>query len=131
MTLWPAPPYLLSLGVSKSHMALVFAAGPLSGLIVQPVVGAPPSSAHRIASTPLSRSYLNAGMLSDSCKSRFGRRRPYIVFGTLLCVAAMLLLGFTRSIASVFTLPGSASVRPVAILGLFAIADVRVARMMG
>ena len=34
-----ASPYLLSLGLSKSLMAIVFLAGPLSGLIVQPIVG--------------------------------------------------------------------------------------------
>ena len=34
-----ASPYLLSLGLTKSHMAMVFLAGPLSGLIVQPLVG--------------------------------------------------------------------------------------------
>lgn len=34
-----ASPYLLSLGLSKSLMAIVFLAGPLSGLIVQPLIG--------------------------------------------------------------------------------------------
>ena len=34
-----ASPYLISLGLSKSWMSLVFLAGPLAGLIVQPVVG--------------------------------------------------------------------------------------------
>jgi hypothetical protein len=34
-----ASPYLLSLGLTKSLMAIVFVAGPLSGLIVQPLVG--------------------------------------------------------------------------------------------
>lgn len=34
-----ASPYLLHLGMSKSHMAIVFVAGPLSGLIVQPCIG--------------------------------------------------------------------------------------------
>lgn len=34
-----APPYLLDLGLSKSAMAAVFVAGPLSGLIVQPLIG--------------------------------------------------------------------------------------------
>ena len=34
-----ASPYLLSLGLSKSSMAGVFVAGPLSGLIVQPLIG--------------------------------------------------------------------------------------------
>lgn len=45
-----ASPYLLSLGLSKSLMAIVFLAGPLSGLIVQPVIG----TSHRLrASTAL------------------------------------------------------------------------------
>jgi hypothetical protein len=34
-----ASPYLLSLGLSKSKMAIVFVAGPLSGLLVQPLIG--------------------------------------------------------------------------------------------
>lgn len=34
-----ASPYLLSLGLSKSLMSIVFVAGPLSGLIVQPLIG--------------------------------------------------------------------------------------------
>ncbi|KAH9986289.1 major facilitator superfamily domain-containing protein [Russula vinacea] len=33
-----ASPYLISLGLSKSLMALVFLAGPLSGLVVQPLI---------------------------------------------------------------------------------------------
>ena len=32
-------PYLISLGLSKSAIAIVFLAGPLSGLIVQPLIG--------------------------------------------------------------------------------------------
>jgi len=76
-----ASPYLLSLGLSKSSMAVVFVAGPLSGLIVQPLIG----------------------VLADNSTSRFGRRRPYMLLGTIICVFAMLLLGFTRPVASVFT----------------------------
>lgn len=34
-----ASPYLLELGLSKSLMSLVFVAGPLSGLIMQPLIG--------------------------------------------------------------------------------------------
>lgn len=34
-----ASPYLISLGLSKSFMSMVFLAGPLSGLIVQPLIG--------------------------------------------------------------------------------------------
>ncbi|KAF5324984.1 hypothetical protein D9619_009553 [Psilocybe cf. subviscida] len=76
-----ASPYLLSLGLSKSSMAGVFVAGPLSGLIMQPLIG----------------------VLADNCTSRFGRRRPYMMLGTIICIFAMLLLGFTRGVASIFT----------------------------
>jgi len=35
-----ASPYLLSLGLSRSKMAFVFVAGPVSGLVMQPLIGA-------------------------------------------------------------------------------------------
>ncbi|KAJ3795466.1 sucrose transporter [Lentinula aff. detonsa] len=76
-----ASPYLLSLGLSKSAMAVVFVAGPLSGLVMQPVIG----------------------VLADSNTSRWGRRRPYMVIGTVLCVFAMALLGWTKEVAGVFS----------------------------
>ncbi|KAJ7120250.1 hypothetical protein C8R44DRAFT_877688 [Mycena epipterygia] len=80
-----ASPYLISLGFSTSHVALVFLAGPFSGLVVQPLVGA----------------------FADTNTSRWGRRRPYILAGCLLCVTGMLLLGYTRAVAGVFTQYGS------------------------
>ncbi|KAJ7050399.1 major facilitator superfamily domain-containing protein [Mycena amicta] len=76
-----APPYLLSLGLAKSNMAIVFAAGPLSGFLVQPLIG----------------------ILADNSTSRWGRRRPYMLTGCVLCAAGMLLLGFTREFAAIFT----------------------------
>ncbi|KAL1743634.1 major facilitator superfamily domain-containing protein [Schizophyllum fasciatum] len=76
-----ASPYLLSLGMSKSAMAVVFVAGPLSGLVMQPLIG----------------------VLADNCTSRLGRRRPYMIGGVALCSCAMLLLGYTRPIAAIFT----------------------------
>ncbi|KAG8942104.1 hypothetical protein FRC04_003859 [Tulasnella sp. 424] len=65
-----ASPYLLSLGLSKSLMSIVFVAGPLSGLIVQPLIG----------------------VLADHSKSRFGRRRPYMLGGSLICAADRAIL---------------------------------------
>ncbi|KAG6856083.1 hypothetical protein H0H87_007523 [Tephrocybe sp. NHM501043] len=76
-----ASPYLLSLGLSKSAMSLVFLAGPLSGLFMQPIIG----------------------VLADASTSRFGRRRPFMMAGTVVCVLSMLLLGYTRDFASLFT----------------------------
>ncbi|KAF9072613.1 major facilitator superfamily domain-containing protein [Rhodocollybia butyracea] len=76
-----ASPYLLSLGMSKSAMAVVFVAGPLSGLVMQPIIG----------------------VLADSNTSRWGRRRPYMIIGTILCVFAMMLLGWTKEVAGIFS----------------------------
>ncbi|KZS96359.1 MFS general substrate transporter [Sistotremastrum niveocremeum HHB9708] len=78
-----ASPYLISLGLTKSLMSLVFIAGPLSGLIMQPLVGS----------------------LADRSTLRWGRRRPFIVAGTLVCVFGMMLLGFTRHFSNIFTSP--------------------------
>ncbi|CAG8721540.1 2538_t:CDS:2, partial [Cetraspora pellucida] len=73
-------PYLLDLGLSKPFMSLVWLAGPLAGLLVQPLVGA----------------------LSDNSTSRFGRRRPYIVVGSLAVVLSFIFIGWTREIANLF-----------------------------
>ncbi|EGU12923.1 hypothetical protein RTG_00964 [Rhodotorula toruloides ATCC 204091] len=80
-----ASPFLLSLGVSKSMMSVVFLAGPLSGLIVQPLVG----------------------VLSDGCKSSLGRRRPFIIGGCVLTSLSVLMLGWSKEIAGVFAKDGT------------------------
>ncbi|KAI0644153.1 hypothetical protein C8Q79DRAFT_1021988 [Trametes meyenii] len=79
-------PYLLSLGLSKAAVLTAFLASPISGLVIQPLIG----------------------VLTNNSKSRFGRRRPYMLFGAPICTCAMLLLGFTRRFASIF-LPGPSS----------------------
>jgi len=61
-------------------MSIAFIAGPLSGLFVQPLIGA----------------------VADSSTLRFGRRKPYMLVGSILCALAMLLLEFTKYIASWF-----------------------------
>ncbi|KAK8854544.1 hypothetical protein IAR55_003283 [Kwoniella newhampshirensis] len=73
-----ASPYLLDLGLSKSFMSLVFMAGPLSGLVVQPLIG----------------------IFADRSRSPLGRRRPFMLIGCAICVSAMMLLGWTREISS-------------------------------
>ncbi|KAI1107557.1 MFS general substrate transporter [Jackrogersella minutella] len=73
-------PYLLSLGLTKSKTSLVWIAGPLSGLIVQPIVGA----------------------LADESTSKWGRRKPFIIFGSILSALCLLTLGFTKEIVGFF-----------------------------
>lgn len=67
-----AKPYLVSLGLSKSLTALVWLAAPLCGVVVQPIVG----------------------ILSDRTRSRWGRRKPFIVGGTTGVILSTLSLGF-------------------------------------
>ncbi|KAF3042054.1 hypothetical protein E8E11_004833 [Didymella keratinophila] len=69
-------PYLLSLGLSKSMLALVWIAGPLSGVLVQPYVG----------------------LKSDNCRITWGKRRPFILGGAIATIASLMLLGWAREI---------------------------------
>jgi solute carrier family 45, member 1/2/4 len=69
-------PYLLSLGLSKSLMALVWIAGPLSGTLVQPYVG----------------------MLSDNCRIPWGKRKPFMIGGAAATVVSLLMLAWTKEI---------------------------------
>jgi solute carrier family 45 protein 1/2/4 len=70
-------PYLVSLGLARPVLSLVWLAGPLSGLIMQPLIGA----------------------WSDRCKSRFGRRRPFIVVGSVCVVVSLLAVAHSQTIA--------------------------------
>lgn len=73
-------PYLLSLGLTKGQTSLVWVAGPLSGLIVQPIIG----------------------VLADESTSRWGRRRPIIAVGSVIVALGLLSLGFTKEIIASF-----------------------------
>ncbi|KAI7901771.1 major facilitator superfamily domain-containing protein [Cokeromyces recurvatus] len=69
-------PYLLSLDLSKELTALVWLAGPLSGLIVQPLIGA----------------------FSDKCTSRLGKRRPFIIVAGILTCISMVGVAYAKEI---------------------------------
>ncbi|KAF7559778.1 hypothetical protein G7046_g4380 [Stylonectria norvegica] len=71
-------PYLLSLGLSKSLMALVWIAGPLTGTLVQPYVG----------------------MLSDNCRLPWGKRKPFMVGGAAATIMALMFLAWTKEIVA-------------------------------
>ncbi|ORX57810.1 MFS general substrate transporter [Piromyces finnis] len=80
-------PYLLSLGLPKSLTALVWLAGPLSGLIIQPLIG----------------------FYSDRCTSKYGRRRPYILAGTLLVIFSILMISYSKEIGSFLAFCGNSN----------------------
>ncbi|KAI6003738.1 MFS general substrate transporter [Pisolithus albus] len=70
-------PFLLSLGISEQVTSLVWLAGPISGLVAQPLIGA----------------------ISDSSTSKY-RRRYWICLSTAALVAAILGLAYCASMAA-------------------------------
>ena len=59
---------------------MVWIAGPLSGLVMQPLVGA----------------------VTDNSRSRWGRRRPFMIGGSILVVMCLLVLGWTKEVVGFF-----------------------------
>lgn len=58
------------LGADEATMPLLWLAGPMTGLIIQPIVGA----------------------MSDRTRSRLGRRTPYFLVGAVICSLALFLM---------------------------------------
>ena len=66
------PPMLLKAGLSETHMTGVLGVGPLLGFLVVPIIG----------------------RASDKCRSRYGRRRPFILALSLLVVISLLIIPY-------------------------------------
>lgn len=64
------------LGADPEQIPLLNLAGPVTGLLVQPIVGA----------------------MSDKTVSRFGRRRPYFVVGAIVCSLCLLAMPYSSSL---------------------------------
>lgn len=64
------------LGADEATMPLLWLAGPMTGLIVQPVVGA----------------------LSDRTSSRLGRRTPYFLVGAIICSLALFAMPYSPTL---------------------------------
>ncbi|WP_232496117.1 MFS transporter [Novosphingobium kaempferiae] len=58
------------LGASEARMPLLWLAGPVTGLVIQPLIGA----------------------MSDRTLSRLGRRTPYFLIGAVLCTLSLLAM---------------------------------------
>ncbi|CAN7078052.1 unnamed protein product [Brassica oleracea var. botrytis] len=69
-------PYVQLLGIQHKWASLIWLCGPISGMLVQPIVG----------------------YHSDRCTSRFGRRRPFIVAGAGLVTVAVFLIGYAADL---------------------------------
>ncbi len=64
------------LGADEASLPILQLAGPLTGLLVQPIIGA----------------------MSDRTNSRWGRRTPYFVFGAILCSLGLFFMPLSSSI---------------------------------
>jgi len=64
------------LGADEASLPLLWLAGPVTGLLVQPLIGA----------------------LSDRTDSRWGRRTPYFMIGALLCSLGLLAMPFSPTL---------------------------------
>ncbi|XP_021284968.1 sucrose transport protein SUC4 [Herrania umbratica] len=86
-------PYVQELGIPHAWASIIWLCGPLSGLLVQPLVG----------------------HMSDRCTSRFGRRRPFIVAGAVSIITAVLIIGHSADIGWLFGDTGSYRPRAIAV----------------
>ena len=64
------------LGASESELPLLQLAGPITGLVIQPLIGA----------------------MSDKTGGRWGRRTPYFLLGAVLCTVGLIFMPLSSSI---------------------------------
>ncbi|KAG2662707.1 hypothetical protein PVAP13_1KG551500 [Panicum virgatum] len=69
-------PYIQTLGIDHAMASFIWLCGPITGFVVQPCVG----------------------VWSDKCRSKYGRRRPFILAGCLMICAAVTLIGFSADL---------------------------------
>ncbi|CAA0834694.1 Sucrose transport protein SUC3 [Striga hermonthica] len=69
-------PYIQTLGIGHEFSSFIWLCGPITGLVVQPCVG----------------------IWSDKCTSKYGRRRPFILIGSLMISIAVIIIGFSADI---------------------------------
>lgn len=64
------------LGADEATMPLLWLAGPMTGLIIQPIVGA----------------------MSDRTNSRMGRRTPYFLVGAVICTLSLFAMPYSSAL---------------------------------
>lgn len=67
---------LLELGLSATLVSYAWLAGPIAGIVVQPLVGT----------------------WSDGCRSRLGRRRPFLLAGSGVTILCLLLFAYAQEV---------------------------------
>ncbi len=70
------------LGADEANFPWLGIAGPLTGLLVQPIIG----------------------VMSDRTLSRWGRRTPYFLIGALMCAFGLFFMPFSQSLIMAFSI---------------------------
>jgi maltose/moltooligosaccharide transporter len=70
------------LGADEKNFAWLGIAGPLTGLIIQPIIGS----------------------MSDRTNSRWGRRTPYFLIGAIMCTLGLFLMPLSAAVMMAFSL---------------------------
>jgi maltose/moltooligosaccharide transporter len=70
------------LGADEKNFAWLGIAGPLTGLIIQPIIGS----------------------MSDRTSSRWGRRTPYFLIGAIMCAMGLFLMPLSATVLMAFSL---------------------------
>ncbi|KAI9098558.1 hypothetical protein K1719_025183 [Acacia pycnantha] len=87
-------PYVQLLGIPHTWAAFIWLGGPISGMIIPPIVG----------------------YYSDHCTSRFGRRSPFIAAGALSLAVGVFLIGSATDMGHMFGDSLEKKIRPRAIV---------------
>ncbi len=70
------------LGADEADFPWLGIAGPLTGLLVQPIIG----------------------VMSDRTLSKFGRRTPYFLIGAIMCMAGLFFMPLSQSVLMAFSI---------------------------
>jgi solute carrier family 45 protein 1/2/4 len=68
--------FMQTLGIDHAMASFIWLCGPITGFVVQPCVG----------------------VWSDKCRSKYGRRRPFILAGCVMICFAVTLIGFSADL---------------------------------
>eukprot|EP00931_Biecheleriopsis_adriatica_P025332 TRINITY_DN15588_c0_g1_i2.p1 TRINITY_DN15588_c0_g1~~TRINITY_DN15588_c0_g1_i2.p1 ORF type:complete len:401 (+),score=72.72 TRINITY_DN15588_c0_g1_i2:160-1362(+) len=94
-------PFVLELGVPKRWASFLWLGGPVTGMVVQPLIG------------QLSDGYQPG---RSKCCKQLGRRRPFLLAATGICCLAQLLVGNCVDLGHLLGDPLSGAARPRAAL---------------
>jgi solute carrier family 45, member 1/2/4 len=61
------------------------------------------------------------GVIADRSKSKFGRRRPFMIVGSIIVAAGLVVLGWTKEIVGIFISDGDTAKTCTIVLAVLSI----------